>query len=128
VSADQDVFPVPLDQGAATICSDRVAGEGAERIPEHARKHRTPVAPWRRCERLDEPTRHAPSGERKDQLGWQWDRAAFDGHRDDDTDVAEPLVERFEKGQNDRVERFEHAGMMARGQEGCVNSIGGTHA
>ena len=95
-----------------------------ERLPYLLAKLKTP----RVLERLDQTARHAPTGERKDQLGWQWDRTALDRHRDDDTDVAEPLVERFEKGQDDRVERVEHAGMMASRREGCVNSHGGTHA
>src|SRR6266545_94961 len=45
VRADEDVAPVPLDERTTAVCSDRVAGERAERVSGHARGNSAPVRP-----------------------------------------------------------------------------------
>ena len=88
VLADQDVLPVALQEGPATVRPDRVGNERAKRVPDGRGDHDEPVVPRLAGDRLDRRgVRDEEAREGEDQLGRQRDHRRLDGHREEDPEV-----------------------------------------
>src|SRR5713101_4477062 len=104
VRADQHVTSIPLEERTTAERPDRIADEGACGVSDHPGDHRAPIRPLRAGQRLDDPSRYAPSGERENQLRRDGDSGTLDGHGDHDADISETTVQGVDERKDELVD------------------------